>query len=252
MKVTESIFKSFFEKKTLKPKTQWVPFVPRAPRPWESWQKQCLPGKWRRWWFRGGGSSGKEREWSSWHAGSLKKHDEFQLFTHCSTAGPVQPEEMFGQQLTQKKIRREMRKRIWSNEFRHIGTGDEWICRGFLESDWVLLLKPNLKLRKSAMSERLFQEKVAYMRFHDQVHLCCAGLDFGISGWFEQDQSIQIVSNDKNQRVMKASFFFIQWRFALIFTGLAQLATLVHMNLIGNRQLAIRKFKRQKIPTLLY
>ena len=143
-----------------------------------------------------------------------RKHNEFQLFTHCSTAGPVQPvRKCLVDSWHKKRFGEKCESEwslctIWSNEFRRIGTGDEWICRGFLESDWVLLLKPNLKLRKSAMSERLFQEKVAYMRFHDQVHLCCAGLDFGISGWFERDQSIQIVSNDKNQRGDEGELFF--------------------------------------------
>ena len=92
MKVTESIFKSFFEKKKLwnqKP-NEFLSCQGRPDLGSLDKSSACL-GSGDAGDFEVGWSSGKEREWSSWHAGSLKKHDEFQLFTHCSTAGPVQP-----------------------------------------------------------------------------------------------------------------------------------------------------------------
>ena len=259
MKVTESIFKSFFEKKTLKPKTQWVPFVPRAPRPWESWQKQCLPGKWRRWWFRGWGEQWKGtgmEQLTCWVF--QKKHDEFQLLHIALLQGQFN---QWGNVWSTADTKKDSERKVTTNEGCVLS---EAMSSDTLALEMSEFAEDSLKVIGFSFSNQTwswgnlpcpkgcFHEKFAYMRFHDQVHLCCAGLDFGISGWFERDQSIQIVSNDKNQRVMKASFFFIQWRVALIFTRLAQLATLVHMSLIGNRQLAIRNFKRQKIPTLLY
>lgn len=85
MKVTESIFKSFFEKKKLwnqKP-NEFLSCQGRPDLGSLDKRSACL-GSGDAGDFEVGGSSGKEREWSSWHAGFFKKITTNSNFLHIA------------------------------------------------------------------------------------------------------------------------------------------------------------------------